>query len=81
MTESEARRICARLAREHPERETNQWFARAAGEDWTVVKVPLPEGLTRGRLTPTIETKPRPPQAEDPRSAHQRNAGEWSGLG
>jgi hypothetical protein len=43
MTEDEARQLCAELAREHPERETHQWFAPEAGDEWTVVKVPLPE--------------------------------------
>ncbi len=28
MTETEARALCAQLAREHPERAENQWFAR-----------------------------------------------------
>lgn len=78
MTEAEARDLCAQLAREHPDRDAHQWFAREAGDGWTVVKVPLPEGLKRQPLTPTIESKPKPPQAEDPRQAHQRNVpGAW----
>lgn len=78
MTESEAREHCARLAREHPDRADNQWFAREGDEGWTLVKVPLPEGLKRQQLTTTIETKPKPPQPDDPREAHQRNAqGAW----
>jgi hypothetical protein len=37
-----------------------------------------PEGLKRQPMTPTIEGKPKPPQADDPRSAHQRNVpGAW----
>jgi hypothetical protein len=78
VTEAEARNLCAQLAREHPEREANQWFARKGDDGWTVVKVPLPDGLKRQPLTPTIEAKPKPPQADDPRATHQRNApGAW----
>jgi hypothetical protein len=55
MTESEARDLCAQLAREHPERAENQWFAREGDDGWTVVKVPLPPGLRRPPMTPTIE--------------------------
>jgi hypothetical protein len=78
VTETEARELCARLAREHPDRADNQWFAREGDEGWTVVKVPLPDGLKGQPLTPTIETKPKPPQPDDPREAHQRNApGAW----
>ena len=78
MTEAEARERCAQLAREHPERAQNQWFPRETEDGWTVVKVPLPDALRRSALTPTIETKPKPPQPDDPREAHQRNApGAW----
>ena len=78
MTEAEARDLCAQLAREHPDRAANQWFARGTEDGWTVVKVPLPQGLRRQSLTPTIESKPKPPQADDPRPAHQRNVpGAW----
>jgi hypothetical protein len=55
MTEAEARELAAQLAREHPDRAQNQWFAREGEEGWTVVKVQLPEGLRRPPMTPTIE--------------------------
>ena len=55
MTESEARDLCAKLAREHPKRAENQWFAREEDDGWTVVKVPLPPALRRPPMTPTIE--------------------------
>jgi hypothetical protein len=55
MTESEARDLCAQLAREHQERAENQWFAREGDDGWMVVKVPLPEALRRPPMTPTIE--------------------------
>ena len=81
MTEAEARDLCAQLAREHPERAQNQWFARETDDGWTVVKVPLPEGLRRQKMTPTIKSKPKPPQADDPRSALERNIGGPYGAG
>jgi hypothetical protein len=37
MTEAEARDLCAQLAREHPDRAANQWFARETEDGWTVV--------------------------------------------
>jgi hypothetical protein len=78
MTEAQARERCAQLAREHPERAENQWFALKRDDGWTVVKMPLPEGLRRQAITPTIQSKPEPPQADDPRQAHQRNVpGAW----
>jgi hypothetical protein len=52
MTEAEARELCAQLAREHPDHDAHQWFAREA---------------------------PKPPQADDPRQADQRNAPGASG--
>jgi hypothetical protein len=42
VTEAEARELCTRLAREHPDRADNQWFAREADDGWTVVRVPWP---------------------------------------
>ena len=78
MTEAEALALCAELAREHPERDGNRWVAREQEDGWHVVKVPLPEGMKLRPLTPTIEARPKPPQAEDPRDAAHRNApGAW----
>jgi len=78
MTEAEARARCAELAREDPGRETHRWFVREEADGWAVVKVALPEGLRLRPLTPTIEAKPKPPQADDPRQNNQRNApGAW----
>jgi hypothetical protein len=75
MTESEARARCAELASEHPERETHRWFAREEADGWEVVKVAMPDGMRIRPLTPAVEAKPKPPQADDPRSAFDRNVG------
>jgi hypothetical protein len=72
MTEVEARALCVERAREHPERQTHRWFAREGPEGWGVVKVALPEGLEIRPLSESTEARPRPPQAEDPRTAAQR---------
>jgi hypothetical protein len=74
VTREEAERHCRRLAAEHPDRATHVWIAREgpAGE-WSVAKVQLPPGMTRDPLKASVETKPRPPQADDPRPAIFRN--------
>jgi hypothetical protein len=76
MTRAEAEQERDRLGREHPDRSTHSWMVRSddAG-DWSVVKVSLPPG---GRIDPVkaaTEAKPKPPQADDPRSAFDRNVG------
>ena len=68
--EDEARRLAA----EHPDRQTHRWVARerAAGA-WEVVKLKMPPGMRVDPVTATVETKPKPPQPEDPRSPGTRN--------
>ena len=78
MTRDEALAEAERLTREHPDRETHRWIAREGAEgDWEVAKIKLPEGLRRKPLKETIETKPKPPEPDDPRSAHDRNVGPY----
>ncbi len=76
MTRAEAEQERDRLTREHPDRATHRWMARAddAG-DWSVVKVGIPPTGRVDPLKATTESKPRPPQADDPRSAYDRNVG------
>jgi hypothetical protein len=73
MTRSEAERRAAELQEQHPDRARYRFIAResAAGE-WEVARVELPEALRRGKLTPTIDSSPRPSPADDPRSGHER---------
>jgi hypothetical protein len=64
------------LAAEHPERTTHRWFARGdSNGGWVVVKVPVPPGTRVDPLLATVETKPKPPQPDDPRTSHERNVG------
>jgi hypothetical protein len=79
MNEAEAREACARLAREHPERETHRWRPREeADRSWSVVKIALPSNLGS-----TAETRAegRPPTADDPRTAAMRDLGPNVGPG
>jgi hypothetical protein len=70
MTRAEAEQERDRLTREHPDRATHSWIARGddAGE-WSVVKVGLPPGVRIDPLTTTTESKSKPSEQEDPRSA------------
>jgi hypothetical protein len=74
VTREEAEREAAKLSEQHPERETHAWFARqdATGE-WSVVKVRMPGSQIHGKAT--VEAKPKPPQADDPRPAMWRDVG------
>jgi hypothetical protein len=74
VTREEAKQLCERLTREHPDRATHAWIARQEPSgDWSVAKVKLPDGITRDPLKATTEAKPRPPEADDPRPAIFRN--------
>jgi len=43
MTRKEAEEQCARLAAEHPDRETHQWRPRQEPNgDWSIMKIALP---------------------------------------
>jgi hypothetical protein len=43
MTRKEAEQECARLASEHPDRETYQWRPRRESNgDWSIMKIALP---------------------------------------
>jgi hypothetical protein len=69
MMRAEAEQERDRLIREHPDRTTHRWMARAdANGDWSVVKVGIPPGARIDPLKATTEAKPKPAQPEDPRS-------------
>jgi hypothetical protein len=73
---AEAQQIARRLAAEHPDRETHRWIAREGNDGgWEVVKVKMPPGMRVDPLKGTVETKPKPPQPDDPRSPYERNIG------
>jgi hypothetical protein len=74
MTHEAAQAECARLSQESPDRETHVWFPREGADgEWSVARVAVPAGMERKQFKATVEAKPRPQQAEDPRSALTRN--------
>ena len=77
MTQEEAQAECARLAEEHPDRETHRFLPRE-GEDgaWSVVKIGLPPVLVEplGQETRADE---KPSTPDDPRDSLSRNVGPW----
>jgi hypothetical protein len=67
MTRQEAEQACEKFAREHPDRETHQWFPRVANDGrWEVVKISLPP-RKEDELIPETRADERPPTADDPR--------------
>jgi hypothetical protein len=73
MTRSEAEERARQLQAEDPERATHRFFAReSAGGEWEVARVEIPPQIRRGTLTETVEAKPRPSPADDPRTGNER---------
>ena len=73
MTRAEAEERARTLQAEDPERDTHRFVARPAPDgDWQVVKVALPKGLRQEKLTATIESRPRPSHADDPRTGNEQ---------
>jgi len=70
MTQAEAEQERDRLSREHPGRATHRWMTRAddAGV-WSVIKVGMPPGARIDPLKTTTESRSKPSEQEDPRSA------------
>ena len=79
MTREQALIECRRLGEEHPDRATHSWLPRVLdGDEWSVVKVGVPGKRPLGTAT---ESRPRPPQADDPRPALWRDVGGPYGAG
>jgi hypothetical protein len=80
MTRAEAEDRAARLNAEHTERHAYRWMARAAGDDWQIVRVAIPGGVRAEPLHETVESRPRPQPPEDPRPLYSKNVGgPWVG--
>lgn len=80
MIRAEAEAQCARLAAEHPDRETHRWLPREGPDgEWSVVKV----GLAPVDPARTAETRAdeKPATGDDPRSTAMRNLGPNIGPG
>jgi hypothetical protein len=80
MTRSDAEHEAERLRAEHPERATHHFFAREADDGtWHVARVAIPDQLRRPELKETIEARPQPMPADDPRAGLERRAPGVSG--
>ena len=77
MTRQEAETEAARRNREQAPGSMQRWFVRAdGGGGWSPVKL----GAAAGALKATVEAKPKPPQADDPRPSYWRDVGgPWVG--
>jgi hypothetical protein len=76
MTREQAELLSRKLAREHPERDRYRWLARhGEGDEWSVVKIRLPDALRHDPTRATTEAKPKPPNADDPRPPMFRDVG------
>jgi hypothetical protein len=63
MDEQQAKDLCERLAREHPDRETHRWVATKRDEEWVVAKIGLPPA---SQTTPEVRAESRPATPEPP---------------
>jgi hypothetical protein len=80
MTREEASAECRRIAAEHPERASHRWLPKADGDSgWVVVRVPVPPGTRVDPLRATVDTKPKPPTPDDPRTPFERDTGGYYG--
>jgi hypothetical protein len=65
MTEEEAKERCARLAAEHPDRETTNWVPiKQKDGTWAVARIPLPPPLDP-QQTQGTRREPSPHEGED----------------
>jgi hypothetical protein len=75
VTRTEAEQRARWLQENDVDRETHRFVARErAGGDWEVARVAIPSSLRRGELSETIEARPRPPTADDPRTGNEQRA-------
>jgi hypothetical protein len=73
MTRAEAEERARTLQAEHPDRETRHFLARERADGaWEVASVEIPEQMRRGELTESVETRPKPSPADDPRTGNER---------
>jgi hypothetical protein len=75
MTRGQAERRAIELNREHPDRARYRWFAKESPEGWDVARLRLPAGVRVDPFTATVEAKPRPSEAPDPRPNLWRDVG------
>jgi hypothetical protein len=80
MTREEAQAACARNAAEHPERASHVWMPRQRVDgSWGVARVAAAPRPRSEDLSGAVETRPRPPQAPDPRPGPMQNIPPYGG--
>jgi hypothetical protein len=73
VTRAEAEERARSLQENDPARETHRFVPReTANGEWEIARVEVPAALRRGALTESIEARPRPPTADDPRTGNER---------
>lgn len=75
MTRDQAERQATALNRDHPDRATRHWLVREVDGAWQVARVSLPPGIRVDPTKATVEARPSPAQAPDPRPAFIRDVG------
>jgi hypothetical protein len=73
VTEAEARLRCQELNSELGDGDVPWTVREVESGDWRPARARIPGLPARERYKATTEAKPKPPQADDPRDASQRN--------
>ena len=80
MNREDADRQAAKLAAEHPDRETHRFLPRQnADGEWTVVRIGLPPADGGG--VAEVRADEKPPTPDDPRESLSRNLGPYAAGG
>ena len=73
VTRAEAEQRAGWLQENDPDRASRRFIARERDDgEWEDASLEVPEQFRRGPLTPTVEAKPRPSPADDPRTGNER---------
>ena len=75
MTRDEAADRAAALNAEHADRARYRWMAREADGSWQVVRMAFPGGVRIDPLKASVESRPKPQPADDPRPLFDKNVG------
>jgi hypothetical protein len=80
MTRDEAQALADRNAAEHADRATHVWMPRRSADgSWSVAKVAAAPRARAEDLKGAVESRPKPPQAPDPRPAPMQNMPPYGG--
>jgi hypothetical protein len=80
MTQDQAQKHAAQLNAQRPEGDAGTWIATQGDDGWHTVRVSALGFKGVHPLKATVEAKPRPRDADDPRPTSFRDVGPW-GIG